>query len=533
MLVSDLVATSDRVATTSSRLEKIGALADLLRRLSPEEVQIGVDWLAGRLRQGRIGLGPAMVTEARRAGPSAAEPTLTLGEADAVFTEIARTSGAGSAGQRRAALGGLLARATELERDFFARLLVGELRQGALEAVMIEAVARAAGLPPASLRRAVMLAGDAAEVAKAALLEGAFGLQRFSLQLLRPVQPMLAQAADDVAAALGELRAMALEWKLDGARVQVHKAGDEVRVFSRSLNSVTKAVPEIVEAVRALPVRSVVLDGEAIAFRPDGAPHPFQVTMRRFGRTLDVAALRAELPLRALFFDVLHLDGEDLLDRSGSERAAALRQVLDRSLRVPRIELPTEAEAEAFFADALARGHEGVMAKSLAAPYEAGRRGSSWLKVKRAHTLDLVVLAVEWGSGRRRGQLSNLHLGARDPGAGGFVMLGKTFKGMTDEMLAWQTQRLLELEITRDAYTVYVRPELVVEIAFDGVQASPQYPGGVALRFARVKRYRPDKAAADASTIDEVRSIHAGALAHAAAERKEAGAGGEEAGGDG
>ncbi|WP_438005214.1 ATP-dependent DNA ligase [Sorangium sp. So ce321] len=519
MLVSDLVATSERVATTSSRLEKIAALADLLRRLSPEEVEIGVDWLAGRLRQGRIGLGPAMVTEARRAGPAAAEPALTLGEADAVFTDIARTTGAGSAGQRRAALGRLLARATELERDFFARLLVGELRQGALEAVMIEAVARAAGLPPASLRRAVMLAGDAAEVAKAALLEGAFGLQRFSLQLLRPVQPMLAQAADDVVTALGELRAMALEWKLDGARVQVHKAGDEVRVFSRSLNSVTKAVPEIVEAVRALPARSLVLDGEAIALRPDGAPHPFQVTMRRFGRTLDVAALRADLPLRAMFFDVLHLDGEDLLDRPGSERAAALRQVLDRSLRVPRIELPTAAEAEAFFADALARGHEGVMAKSLAAPYEAGRRGSSWLKVKRAHTLDLVVLAVEWGSGRRRGLLSNLHLGARDPGAGGFVMLGKTFKGMTDEMLSWQTQRLLELEITRDAYTVYVRPELVVEIAFDGVQASPQYPGGLALRFARVKRYRPDKAAADASSIDEVRAIHAGALAREAAER--------------
>ncbi|XXT95767.1 ATP-dependent DNA ligase [Sorangium sp. So ce834] len=531
MLVSDLVATSDRVATTSSRLEKIGALADLLRRLSPEEVRIGVDWLAGRLRQGRIGLGPAMVTEARRAGPSAVEPALTLGEADAVFTEIARTSGSGSAAQRRAALGGLFARATELERDFFARLLVGELRQGALEAVMIEAVARAAGLPPASLRRAVMLAGDAAEVAKAALLEGAPGLQRFSLQLLRPVQPMLAQGADDVASALGELRAAALEWKLDGARVQVHKAGDEVRVFSRSLNSVTKAVPEVVEAVRALPVRSIVLDGEAIAFRADGAPHPFQVTMRRFGRTLDVAALRAELPLRALFFDVLHLDGEDLLDRSGSERASALRQALDRSLRVPRIELPTGAEAEAFFADALARGHEGVMAKSLAAPYEAGRRGSSWLKVKRAHTLDLVVLAVEWGSGRRRGLLSNLHLGARDPGAGGFVMLGKTFKGMTDEMLAWQTQRFLELEIARDAYTVYVRPEVVVEIAFDGVQASPQYPGGVALRFARVKRYRPDKAAGEASTIDEVRAIHAGALAHEAAERREAGGGGEEMGG--
>nr|WP_275937443.1 ATP-dependent DNA ligase [Sorangium cellulosum] len=431
---------------------------------------------------------------------------------------MAGTSGPGSAATRRAALGRLLARATDAERDFFARLLIGELRQGALEAVMVEAVARAASIPPASLRRAVMLAGDAAEVAKAALLEGGAGLERFSLQLLRPIQPMLAQAADDIASALGELRTVALEWKIDGARVQVHKDGDDVRVFSRSLNPVTKAVPEIVEAVRALPARSLVLDGEAIALREDGRPHPFQVTMSRFGRTQDIAALRAQLPLRALFFDALHVDGEDLLDRSGRERAAALRQVLDRSLRVPRIELPTVAEAEAFFADAIARGHEGVMAKALAAPYEAGRRGSSWLKVKCAHTLDLVVLAVEWGSGRRRGLLSNLHLGARDPASGAFVMLGKTFKGMTDEMLAWQTKQLLELEISRDAHTVYVRPELVVEVAFDGVQASPQYPGGVALRFARVKRYRSDKSAAEASTINEVRALHAGALARDAAE---------------
>ncbi|MGK4002354.1 ATP-dependent DNA ligase [Sorangium sp. So ce1036] len=513
MLVSDLVTTSDRVATTSRRLEKVGALAGLLRRLSPDEVEIGVDWLAGRLRQGRIGLGPAMMADARRAGPAAAAPALTLTEADAAFTDIARTSGPGSAARRRAALGGLFARATDPERDFFTRLLVGELRQGAPEAVMIEAVARAASVPAPSLRRAVMLAGDAAEVAKAALLDGASGVRRFSLQLLRPVQPMLAQAADDVTTALEQLRAVALEWKLDGARVQVHKAGDEVCVFSRSLNPVTKAVPEIVEAVRALPVRSLVLDGEAIALREDGAPHPFQVTMRRFGRALDVAALRAQLPLRALFFDVLHLDGEDLLDRPGRERAAALREVLDRSLRVPRIELPTPAEAEAFFADALARGHEGVMAKALTAPYEAGRRGGSWIKVKHAHTLDLVVIAAEWGSGRRRGLLSNLHLGARDPAAGAFVMLGKTFKGMTDEALSWQTERLLELEIARDASTVHVRPELVVEVALDGVQASSRYPGGVTLRFARVKRYRPDKTAADASAIDEVRALHAGALA--------------------
>ncbi|MDC0685931.1 ATP-dependent DNA ligase [Sorangium atrum] len=528
MLVSDFVATSGRVAALSRRVEKIAALAAILRRLSPAEVQIGVDWLAGRLRQGRLGLGPGVVAEARRASPSVAQPALTLGDADAVFTEIARASGPGAAGARRAALGGLFARATDRERDFFARLLAGELRQERIEPVMIDAVARAARVPPTSLRRAVMLAGDAAEVAKAALLEGALGLQRFSLQLLRPVQPMLAQSADDVATALSELRAMALEWKLDGVRVQAHKAGDEVRVFSRGLGPVTKAVPEIVEIVRALPVRSVVLDGEALTFRAEGPPHPFQVTMRRFGRAHDAAALRAELPLRALFFDVLHLDGEDLLDRPGSERTAALRQVLDRSLRVPRIELPTAAEAEAFFADALARGHEGVIAKSLAAPYEAGRRRGSWLKVKRARTLDLVVLAAEWGTGRRRGLLSNLHLGARDPSAGGFVLLGKTFKGMSDEVLAWQTQRLLELEIGRDAGTVYVRPEIVVEVAFEDVQASPRYPGGVVLRSARVRRYRPDKAVEGVSTMVEVRAIHAGALAREAAEKGQAEGGGEE-----
>ncbi|WP_437276564.1 ATP-dependent DNA ligase [Sorangium sp. So ce375] len=527
MLVTDLVATSERVATLSRRVEKIGALTGLLRRLSRAEVQIGVDWLAGRLRQERLGVGSGMVAEARRAGPSVAEPALTLAEADAVFTEIARASGPGAGGERRAALGRLFARATDRERDFFARLLAGELRQERLEPIMIEAVARAAAVPPASLRRAVMLAGDAVEVAKAALLEGALGLQRFSLQLLRPVQPMLAQSADDIATALGELRAMALEWKIDGVRVQVHKAGGEVRVFSRGLGAVTKAVPEIVEVVRALPVRSVVLDGEAITCRADGAPHPFQVTMRRFGRTHDAAALRAELPLRALFFDVLHLDGEDLLDRPGSERTAALRQVLDRSLRVPRIELPTAAEAEAFFANALAHGHEGVIAKSLAAPYEAGRRRGSWLKVKRARALDLVVLAADWGTGRRRGLLSNLHLGARDRESGGFVMIGKTFKGMTDEMLSWQTRRLLELEIGRDADTVYVRPEVVIEIAFDDVQASPRYPGGIALRFARVKRYRPDKAAGNVSTMEEVRAIHAGALAREAAEKGQVEGGGE------
>jgi len=308
-------------------------------------------------------------------------------------------------------------------------------------------------------------------------------------------------------AALEELGSAALEWKLDGARVQAHKADDEVRVFSRALNDVTAAVPEIVESVRRLPARALILDGEAIALAPGGAPRPFQVTMRRFGRTLDVAAAREALPLSSFFFDALHRDGDDLLDRPARERAAALRDLLPDELLVPRVEGPGLDAAHAFFADALARGHEGVMAKSLSAPYEAGRRGSAWLKIKRPRTLDLVVLAVEWGSGRRRGFLSNLHLGARDTARGGFVMLGKTFKGMTDEMLAWQTKRLLELEVARDGHVVYVRPELVVEVAFDGVQTSPQYPGGVALRFARVKRYRTDKPVADVATLDDLLAL--------------------------
>jgi DNA ligase-1 len=369
-------------------------------------------------------------------------------------------------------------------------------------------------VPAAEVRRAAMFAGDLGAVAHSALTEGAPGLARFSIELQRPVQPMLAQPAEDIADALGRLGVAALEWKLDGARVQVHKAGDDVRVFTRNLNDVTAAVPEIVEAVRALPARALILDGEAIALARGGAPQPFQVTMRRFGRKLDVAAMRAELPLTALFFDCLRRDGESLVDAPAHERFAALGDALPSGLIVPRIVTRDAAAAQAFYAEALARGHEGVMAKALDAPYEAGNRGASWLKV--THTLDLVVLAAEWGHGRRRGWLSNLHLGARDPG-GGFVMLGKTFKGLTDELLARQTRELLAREVGRDAYTVFVRPELVVEIAFNDLQASPQYPGGLALRFARVKGYRPDKRADEADTIDAVRALYAEQMARAGA----------------
>jgi DNA ligase-1 len=322
---------------------------------------------------------------------------------------------------------------------------------------------------------------------------------------------MLAQSAEDIRAAFERIQPAAVEWKLDGARIQIHRHGDEVRVFTRNLADVTGRVPEIVETIRRLPLEAAVFDAEAIALRPDGRPHPFGLTMSRFGSRSrrDLEELRADYPLSAFVFDVLHLDGEDLIDQPAAERVAALEERLAEELRVTRIVTGDVDEAERFLDDALARGHEGVMVKALDSPYEAGRRGTSWIKVKRANTLDLVVLAAEWGHGRRQGWLSNLHLGARDPATGGFVMLGKTFKGMTDEMLAWQTERLQQIETSREGITVHVHPELVVEVAFDGLQTSTRYPGGVALRFARVKGYRPDKGVEDADTIDTVRDIHA------------------------
>ena len=508
MRLAALARTSAAVARSSARLAKIALLADAIRALAPEERAIGVAWLAGDLPQGRIGVGWAGLRAALEATAPAREDTLSVGDADAAFSRIAAARGSGSGGERARVLGGLLARATGEERDFLVRLVTGELRQGALEGVLAEAVARAAEVPADAVRRAWMMAGALPPVAAAALADGAAGLDRFRLRVMEPVSPMLAATAADVDEALGQLGEAALEWKLDGARVQVHREGDEVRVFSRALRDVTPAVPEVVEAVRALPARSLILDGEAIALRPDGSPEPFQTTMRRLGRRLDVDALRRELPLSVLFFDALHADGEDLVARGTRERHTALAAAVPEPLRVPRIVTAAPAAAGAFLEDALRRGHEGVMAKSLEAPYEAGRRGAAWLKVKRAHTLDLVVLAAEWGHGRRRGWLSNLHLGARDPEHGGFAMLGKTFKGMTDEMLAWQTERLRALAIGEsDGGVVHVRPELVVEVAFDGIQASRRYPAGLALRFARVKRYREDKPAREADTVETVRRI--------------------------
>jgi len=507
MLFAELTSTSRRIGATRARLEKIGLLSDLLRRLAPDEIDPAVAFLSGQLRQGRIGLGHAAARAA--AGASAAPastPVLTIAEVDETFSRIAGLSGPGSTGERQRALGGLLARATEEEKDILVRLVLGELRQGALEGIMGEALARAAQVPASEVRRALMLSGDLSAVARAVLTEGQSGTARFRLEMFRPLLPMLAQPSADVEDALGRLGEAAFEYKLDGARVQVHRAGDEVRVFTRGLNDVTAAVPELVEAVRTLPARSLILDGEVLAMRPDGAPHPFQTTMRRFGRRLDVETLRAELPITPFFFDLIHLDGADLFDAAEGERAAAL-SALAPGLTIPRLVTADPAAAEAFFDEALARGHEGVMAKDPASLYEAGSRGFSWLKVKPAHTLDLVVLAVEWGNGRREGWLSNIHLGARDETTGAFLMIGKTFKGMTDAMLAWQTQRFQELAVSTDGYTVQVRPEQVVEIAFNDVQVSPRYASGMALRLARVKRYRDDKTAAQADTIQTVRAI--------------------------
>jgi DNA ligase 1 len=502
-----LAATSRRLAETSGRREKVGLLAELLADTPPEEIEIATAYVSGAVPQDKLGLGWATIQRARP-GVAAAVPEVELSEVNAVLEAIAGMSGKGSADARQRLLRELLTRLTDEEQRFLAGLIVGELRQGALEGLVVEAVAAVARRPPAEIRRALMLAGDLPAVARAALEGGGAGLSTFAVRLFQPVLPMLAGSAETVSEALGELGEAAVEYKLDGARVQIHRSGDEVRIYSRRLNEVTAAVPELVEAVGSLAARELILEGEAIALRADGTPLPFQTTMRRFGRRLDVERMQGELPVTLFLFDLLYLDGESLLDEPLARRWELLERTVPASLLVPRIVTSSPEAGEEFHTAAVGRGHEGVMVKALDAPYEAGRRGRRWLKVKTARTLDLVVLGAEWGHGRRRGWLSNLHLGARDPVSGGFVMLGKTFKGMTDEMLRWQTERLSELEERRDDYTVYVRPELVVEVAFNDLQASPQYPGGLALRFARVKGYRPDKSAADADTIDTLREIY-------------------------
>jgi ATP-dependent DNA ligase I len=545
VLLTELVETSAAVATAPGRRVKIAEIAGLLRRVPPGEVAVAVAFLSGELRQRQIGVGYAALTSLLRAGQSMpgnpaaapappaevppaevppaagppAEPALTLTDTDAAFEAIGTVTGPGSQADRRRLLGGLFSRATPQEQEFLVRLIAGDLRQGALEGVMTEAIAQAAEVPADEVRRAHQLGGSLTGVARAALGgSGLAALRGFRLQIGHPVRPMLAASAPDVATALERVSPAALEWKIDGIRVQVHKDHDQVTVFTRTLEDITARVPEIAEAIGALDAGTAVLDGEAVALYPDGQPRPFQVTSARTASQTDLARQRAETPLTPFLFDLLHLNGTDLIDAPGRERYQRLSVVAPAGLIIPRVVTSDPAAALSFFRDAVSHGHEGVVVKSLDAPYVAGRRGSEWIKVKPRHTLDLVVLAAEWGHGRRRGLLSNLHLGAREPATGDLVMLGKTFKGLTDEMLAWQTARLLDLadpprpqltdaDRTSQYGTVRVRPELVLEIAFDGVQASRRYPGGLALRFARVVRYRPDKSPAEADTIDDVRAI--------------------------
>ncbi|TCP56291.1 DNA ligase-1 [Tamaricihabitans halophyticus] len=502
MLFADIVTASIRMAATGSRKAKIGIIAELLTAAERTELPAVVGFLAGQPTQGRIGTGWRTLAELEV--PAATGPRLSVDAVDVALDELAGIAGPGSAAVRGSVLRDLFGQATPDEQEFLFRLVTGELRQGALEGVMLDAIATAAGVPGESVRRAFMLSGRLPATAAAALTGGSDALGEFRLELGRPIRPMLAASAESLSAAIAELGSIVVEYKLDGARIQVHRAGSEVHVYTRTLREITEHVGELVRLVRELPCRSVVLDGETLALTDAGRPRPFQETMSRFGSTR--AEQVSQLLLRPYFFDCLHLDGQDLLDTPLAERRSALREVAAEQL-IPSTTDP--AAATELLEQALAEGHEGVVVKDAGAPYAAGRRGSAWLKVKPTHTVDLVVLAAEWGHGRRTGYLSNLHLGARDPDGGPPIMVGKTFKGLTDELLAWQTEALQEIERHREEWVVWVRPELVVEIELDGVQVSRRYPGGIALRFARVLRYRPDKDAAEADTIDTLRTLRA------------------------
>jgi ATP-dependent DNA ligase I len=509
VLLTDVLAASTAVTATRSRTAKAGAIADLLRRADAAEVEPVTAWLAGELRQGRLGVG--WRTLSKLSGEPAAAPSLTVAAVDRALTELAGTAGPGSAGRREALVADLLSAATADEQQFLVRLLAGELRQGALEGVVLDAVATAADVPAARVRRAFMLSGRLPETAATALTGGVEALDGVRLEVGRPVRPMLASPGSSLDDALADLGGdVTVEFKLDGARIQVHRDGDDVRVWTRTLREVTDGVPELVERVRALPCTTAVLDGETLALDDDGRPRAFQDTMSRFGSdTSDEGVL-----LSPFFFDLLHLDGRDLLDQPLHVRLDALAGLLaddaHAALRMPGVRSPSPEQAADVLDGALGGGHEGVVVKALDAPYAAGRRGKSWQKVKPVHTLDLVVIGAEWGYGRRTGKLSNIHLGARDPDGGPPVMVGKTFKGMTDELLEWQTRTFPEHAVEHTEWGVLLRPELVVEIALDGAQRSTRYPGGVALRFARVLRYRPDKTPADADPIDTIRALLAG-----------------------
>ncbi|MET9257571.1 ATP-dependent DNA ligase [Streptomyces sp. NPDC003717] len=509
MLLARLAQVSREVGATSARSRKIALLAELFREAEPDDVPVVIPYLAGRLPQGRIGVGWKVL--GREVAP-AGEATLSVRDVDARLGALAGVSGAGSQAERARLVGELMGAATEDEQRFLVGLLTGEVRQGALEAVAVEGLAGATGAEPAAVRRAVMLAGSLQAVAEALLADGPEALARFRLTVGRPVLPMLAHSASSVAEAVGKLGACAVEEKLDGIRVQVHRDGDSVGVYTRTLDDITDRLPEVTAAARELPGERFVLDGEVISFDAEGRPRSFQETAGRVGSRTDVAAAARTVPVSVVFFDVLSAGDRDLLDLPLTERHAELAALVPEPTRVRRALVGGEADlpaAEAFLAATLERGHEGVVVKGLDAGYSAGRRGASWLKVKPVHTLDLVVLAAEWGHGRRTGKLSNLHLGAR-AADGTFVMLGKTFKGMTDAMLAWQTERLRELATAESGYTVTVRPELVVEIAYDGLQRSTRYPAGVTLRFARVVRYREDKRPQEADTVETLLAAHPG-----------------------
>ncbi|MDH6520710.1 DNA ligase-1 [Streptomyces sp. SAI-135] len=507
MLLARLAQVSQDVAATTARSKKIALLAELFRDAEADDVPIVIPYLAGRLPQGRIGVGWKVL--GRPVAP-AAEPTLTVQAVDALLSELGKVAGAGSQAERARLVGELMGAATEAEQRFLLGLLTGEVRQGALDAVAVEGLAQATGAPPADVRRAVMLAGSLQTVAQALLTDGPPALERFRLTVGRPVLPMLAHSASSVAEAVGKLGACAVEEKLDGIRVQIHRDGDVVRLYTRTLDDITDRLPELTAAALELRGERFILDGEVIAFDEDGRPRSFQETAGRVGSRVDVTTAAEAVPVSPVFFDALSVDDRDLLDLPFAERHAELARLVPEPMRVRRalVSGPEDVhEAEEFLAETLKRGHEGVVVKSLDAPYSAGRRGASWLKVKPVHTLDLVVLAAEWGHGRRTGRLSNLHLGARTAD-GGYAMLGKTFKGMTDAMLAWQTERLQELAVDSSGYVVTVRPELVVEIAYDGLQRSTRYPAGVTLRFARVVRYREDKRPEDADTVETLLAAH-------------------------
>jgi DNA ligase-1 len=505
VLFVDLALTSQRVAETTKRSEKVGLLATVLGAVPPDEIEPAVAFAVGETPLGRIGVGWSTIADVRPA--PAAEPTLTIADVDRAMVEIAAIGGSGSVARRRAVLTDVLERSTQSEQALIRSILGGELRQGALEGVMTAAIAKAAGVTVGEVRRAVMFAGSLSVAARAALLQGSAGLAAIELTPSRPIQPMLASPASDVAEALAGSGPASVEWKLDGARIQAHRAGGEVRVFTRNLNEVTDRLGGVVELVGSLPGGDMVLDGEVMGIEPSGSPRRFQDTIGDFAA--DGGGEARGSALQAFFFDVLHA-GSSVVDQPLAERRQILAELVPAKSRLASIVTADAVEAQRFLDTAIAAGHEGVMVKDLAATYDAGRRGGAWRKVKPVHTLDLVVLAVEWGHGRRQGWLSNLHLGARGR-QGEFVMVGKTFKGLTDELLRWQTQRFLTLRIGegtgRERHVVHVRPEQVVEIAVDGVQVSTRYPGGVALRFARVRRYRQDKPAARADTIEQVQSL--------------------------